>query len=398
MPVLPTTADNSIARTLTVTSTGLLTGDVVRITDELGLSTTLVTTFVSSTVVTAVVPALTGAGIYDVAVLRGTTVIVNFPAAFVLTNLLVSDRTVGGMAELFNPLPNYYSRNPKQVAVLNYNASGYIWIEGGQLRIAATSSTTNLQFDLTARQADNTSATILDLYLWMYQAGYSPTILDSRYRLVAALALLDLPKGGQGAGGILYAHHSILWRYLTTVRYALGGQRTQLAAAQAQLELATAGGYWLDLWGDLVARSRWGGEDDDTYRRRLIVHLAYAYTNNQSLTLILSNGYNLSPQVTDTAPGQFLVKYGGIPAGYTISETVATTRRVVDRYKAAGTIYDVRVFDTIALQDSVLVNIVERFDRFGIPISKNTAAATAALVNITEQVSLRPGKSPRRTV
>ncbi len=208
------------------------------------------------------------------------------------------------------------------------------------------------------------------------QAGYSVTFADNNISDLSATILLD-SSGIQGAinGDALFAHRSLLWVWFDAVARVLTNAKTSIDSVPNEMVVSTASTDWLNELGDLYNVYRFKGEIDKNYAGRIISEVAKIKSNNIALEVAIKEQTGIQASVLDIdwwynptlisdlgftvlAPGSppaggypywgldannepvvctFAVILGVVDIGALDSVTVATVKKIVAKYRAAGT-------------------------------------------------------------
>lgn len=399
--VSPSVIYNDVANTITVTGSGFINGTShVSISGAVFASGTfaLTTTFVDSSHLTAVVPIGQSADIYNLIIDNPASTTNN---ALTVQNHLVSTHAgmVYDQAAWVNARFPYFTRDANPQPCLTLTAPNPSWIVIYRGLLTLSDNTATSTFDLAARViSSHTPAKLRDLYLWFYLLGYAPSLAVSDQ--LAALTLMPTTSDGQSlyANPTLNRHTSEVWRLATMGADMAGRLSAQVQAGGAQLDVHTASGYWLDRWGYLFGRSRWGAETDDQYRTRLVIHIERQWTPNAAIQRILKVGFGYGTvNVIDTAPGVFKVQIVGLTGGQTAAQATLDANNVASYYKALGTQYHVEILDTVVtvnFRDNMQLAIPDVFNKFGIVAPATIGAVQNMTLAITDKVSFRLGRKP----
>lgn len=181
--------------------------------------------------------------------------------------------------KLLSYLYQSYDKSPQPLVALRVqHADGFAWSIADRQLVATTEAGAPIAtFDLLA-------TTIQGIATALATAGCAIVYLNDDTKDRAGHALL--PGSGLQSvsnGDALYAYDSLLWSFMGAYAIELEAVSADIPQALAQIDYATAGGEFTDLWGEYWGYPRLPGETDAQYRARTIAEISRLKVNGVAL-------------------------------------------------------------------------------------------------------------------
>lgn len=258
------------------------------------------------------------------------------------------------LARLVSHLPLYFDRDPAFVTALTvfYNGNGgTVSITNRTLSLRVIGGMgASLSVPLIGKTVSEVAGIINGAvgYQAIMGEGQGGLSADSLYEV----------QGELENGAKISAFSSLLWRVLAPLAWVLEEGQANILAGQAQMTIPTAGGTWLDWWGDLYGGVfRLSSETDQSFSERIMREIRRVRLTIPALVTIIEEELGVRAEIRNLHEDAWIVAETnfGFLAGRRHARTTfevridrtqaslstwfdARLRYLVDRNRAAGTL------------------------------------------------------------
>lgn len=199
--------------------------------------------------------------------------------------------------KLLSYLYSKFDKDPERFLALRLQYDGQmVWrVDDAVLYTSVAGGTgENLALDLTEYTLSSLSSHIAA------QDGYSVVYSDEDRSSRGAIVLIDDTNDPANSNGDhLYAYDSLLWSFVEAYAVRLREAALSIVEMLKQMVLWTAGGVWIDEWGNRFGIRRGPTEQDTQYQKRIIQEVLQVKSNNLAIEDIIYQVFGLSISVID---------------------------------------------------------------------------------------------------
>lgn len=204
------------------------------------------------------------------------------------------------LTKLLRRLNSPFNKDPVAFAAVTVmHASGALnwWVRDGTLSMAQAGGVGGpLSIDLSTVTCASLAAYI------NAQPGYAASgPSDPALAALSATALIR--RSGTAAAAIpavIQGYTSNLWAYLSACADQIIAVRVAIAGMIEQMNVLTAVGEWLDLWGSYFGIPRLAAETDTAYAPRMVAQVLEPRSNNEAIASALTKATGQKCTVVDT--------------------------------------------------------------------------------------------------